>query len=227
MTSQTPCLGYTFQDTKFLKQALTHKSYHNEFSKSGQSVGNNEKLEFLGDSVLDLILSHLLIDEFPHLNEGELSKLRASLVNEDYLSTLAIELGLQSQLLLGRGEVKMEGEKKPRLLASCFEAIVGAVYLDSDFQNTTQWVRNIYLPRLKSLDMSQFYAADYKTSLQELVQKKFKITPTYTLVKQEGPDHSRVFYSQVFVKDFIDCIGVGTTKKSSEQMAAKKALEDV
>ncbi len=222
MTS-LPSVDYDFRNPEVLKQALTHKSFHNE--NSNQSVGHNEKLEFLGDSVLDLALSAILMKKYPELDEGALSKIRASLVNENFLAEMAKSIELEKYMFLGRGESKMMGASKPRLQASCFEAVIGAMYLDGGLEPAYAWIEKLFNEKLNHINLNDFFATDYKTILQEKIQKLYKITPVYKLTKQEGPDHDKTFYSEIHIKDEISFTGVGRTKKASEQSAAKQALE--
>ncbi len=222
MTS-LPELGYTFSATRLLEEALTHKSFFNENPSTCPS--HNERLEFLGDSVLDLVISSLLMETYPALEEGALSKIRASLVNESSLAKVAKTLKLESFMRLGRGELKMKGANKPRLQASCFEALVGAIFLDGGYSSAYQWLKNIFVPSLSKINFDDFFETDYKTSLQEVIQKSYKVTPKYELIKEEGPDHEKIFYSQISVDGLFEKMGCGKSKKASEQDAAKKVLE--
>jgi len=182
-------------------------------------------LEFLGDSVLDLVLSSLLMKKYPDLDEGALSKIRASLVNECFLAEMAKSIELEKYMFLGRGESKMMGASKPRLQASCFEAIIGAMYIDGGLEPAYAWIEKLFGDKLSDINLDVFFSMDYKTTLQEIVQKLFKTTPVYKLVKQEGPDHDRTFYSEIHIQDHGVYEGVGKTKKASQQQAAQKALE--
>ncbi len=218
-------LSYSFKDTKLLNQALTHKSFYNE-NESG-STGHNERLEFLGDAVLDLSVCHLLMNKFPDLSEGDLSKLRASLVNETSFADLSIELGLQDKLLLGKGELLSGGKDKPRLLASVFEALIGAFYLDAGFERVHEYLENLYQDRINHTNVGDHFSRDYKTRLQEKTQEMFKLTPTYHVIEEEGPDHLKTFIVEVKVDDKIIASGIGKSKKTAEQCAAEKALENL
>lgn len=211
-----------FRDPNLLTQALTHRSYHNE--NITQSVGHNERLEFLGDAVLDLALSDLLMTEFPHLSEGDLSKFRASLVNESELAKIALELKFDHHLRLGRGEINTGGAQKPRLLASVFEAYVGALYIDSGFQVTLDWLREVFVPRFVALNHED-RDRDFKTRLQERAQELHHQTPTYELLKEQGPDHNKVFVVKVRLGTETLAEGEGRSKKQAEQEAARVALE--
>jgi ribonuclease-3 len=215
--------GYAFKSTDILRQALTHKSYHNE--NPTKTAGHNERLEFLGDAVIDLSLSTDLMNRFPELSEGELSKIRASLVNENTLAELSRELGVDEFLLLGKGEHQTGGAAKPRLLASAFEALLGALYQDADFATADGIIRKIFAARIESLDMSIHFKSDYKTRLQEKLQGMLKQIPQYELESEQGPDHDKIFYVNIKVDDRVVARGSGRSKKQAEQEAAREALE--
>lgn len=223
MTSLEEKISYAFKNSELLTQALTHKSYHNENNKN--SPGHNERLEFLGDAVIDLILSELLFKLHPEMNEGELSKVRASLVNEHILSEIALSLDLDKHMKLGKGEMQTGGPTKPRLLASSFEALAGALYLDGELEKSLDFIKFTFKEKLKEIDMENHFATDYKTRLQEKAQEKFKKTPMYKLSKEEGPDHSKSFYVELYLGEKLISSGVGKSKKQAEQNAAKEALE--
>lgn len=205
-------------------QAMTHRSFHHE-EAAGSSVGHNEKLEFLGDAVLDLALSDQLMGHFAHLDEGSLSRIRASLVNEKVLAEIALELGMDERLRLGRGELQTGGAKKPRLLSSAFEAYLGAVYLDGGFEVAKELVQGLFAKRLKLIDPQGFFDEDYKTRLQELLQERFRLTPRYELVSEQGPAHDRLFQVAVIFQDQALAKGQGRSKKQAEQEAARAALQ--
>lgn len=222
MTDSHAGVGTLFKNQELLTQALTHKSHFNENGKKGP--GDNEKLEFLGDAVLDLILSEYLMELFPNDDEGSLSKKRASLVNEAILSKIALDSGLSKRLLLGKGEMISGGQEKPRLLASALEAILGALYLDSGFEITRKVVREYFLTVIQSMDSTQDFSNDYKTRFQEMVQAQKKPTPEYKVTKEEGPSHSPTFEVSVFVQTELLGTAVGKNKKQAEQEAAKAAI---
>jgi ribonuclease-3 len=213
----------TFHNPALLAQALTHKSFHNE--NAATSVGDNERLEYLGDAVIDLVVSDLLYHAHPQLPEGDLSKIRAGLVNESALAEIASEMGLSEHLKLGRGEVQTGGAAKPRLLASGFEALVGAVYLDQGFAETKKFLEEKFCPRITQPDVQVLTKFDYKTRLQERLQEKYKRTPVYELIKEEGPDHDKVFSVNITLDDKILGNGIGKSKKQAEQEAARHALD--
>ena len=216
-------LGYQFNQVSLLERALTHKSYANELRGETE---HNEKLEFLGDVVLDLIIGELLLEKFPADSEGGLSKKRASIVNEDVLSDLALSLGLNDLLQLGRGEILSGGANKPRLLASSLEAVVGAIYLDGGFEISREILRNEFNFLVDQVCGPEDFEKDYKTRLQELVQKSLKETPRYEVISQEGLPHQREFVVCVKVKEDVWAQGRGRSKKSAEQDAAKLALNE-
>ncbi|MCC7405008.1 MAG: ribonuclease III [Bdellovibrionales bacterium] len=216
-------LRHRFSDEGLLTQALTHKSFHNE--SNGNSTGHNERLEYLGDAVLDLVLSDLLMRRFPELPEGDLSKIRASFVNETILAQISLELGLDQELRLGRGEVLTGGAAKPRILASGLEAVIGALYMDAGFTVAFEWVAQLFVGRIETLDLSLHFATDYKTRLQELVQEKFREAPRYAVIGAEGPDHEKTFHVEVRVGTNVVASGKGKSKKTAEQEAARLALE--
>lgn len=218
-------LRYRFSDPNLLVRALVHRSYVHESASS--SLVDNETLEFLGDSVLGLAISHLLFERFPDYREGDLSRIRSSIVNERELAKQAQELGLGSCLLLGKGEELTGGRSKPSLLADTLEALLGAVYLDGGLGAVLGIVARLFEPYfsaghledpLRSLDK------DYKTQLQELTQARFRLTPTYSLVKEEGPDHDKRFLMEVVLGDKVIERGSGKTKKGAQQEAARRAL---
>ncbi len=210
-------LGYRFIRQELLEQALTHRSHAND-NRSGV---DNEKLEFLGDAVLDLIVGHLLMDEYPSMSEGELSVTRAQVVSEAGLSELAADLGLGEFLRLGRGEERTGGRQKPSLLADAFEAVVAAVYLDGGFDAARALVRRLLARSLAAIDSTGFH--DFKTRLQESAQAKLKATPEYRVVGEAGPDHDKTFEIAVFIKDREWARSTGKSKKEAEQRAAAMA----
>lgn len=214
-------LGYCFKNPSLLERALTHKSFANELRNC---VDHNEKLEFLGDAVLDLVVGEFLFERYPQDTEGGLSKKRASIVNEEVLSELAIEMGLNQLLQLGKGEAQTGGASKPRLIASSFEAIIGALYLDGGFEVAKVFIRKEIAPLIDRVCRHEDFERDYKTRLQELVQKSSKETPRYEVLAEEGPPHDREFLVCVKVKEDVWAQGRGRSKKNAEQMAAKNAL---
>jgi ribonuclease-3 len=225
----TKALGHDFHQPELLLLSLTHKSYANEKSGGVPTVQvDNERLEFLGDAVLDLALSDCLMNRFPTDSEGSLSKKRASLVNEDTLSKLALELQLESLIRLGKGEIKTGGLQKPRILASSFEAILGAVYQDAGFAAVLGMVNRLFATRIEEVGSWDVdFRHDYKTRLQEKMQEIHKSTPTYKVEAESGPDHDKQFEVSVRLDGVAIATGNGRSKKAAEQDAARKALEQV
>lgn len=215
-------LGYTFKNADLLLKALTHKSYYNE--NPNKSPSHNERLEFLGDAVLDLALSDYLMSCFPDLTEGELSKIRASLVNENTLAEVAMEREIDKHILLGKGETLSGGAAKPRLLASTLEAVIGALYQDGGFATADAIIRQIFASRIEALDLEIHFKSDYKTRLQEKMQEILKQTPVYELEREEGPDHAKMFFVVLKIDQKIIARGAGRSKKQAEQVAAREAL---
>ncbi len=216
-------LGYEFKNFNLADQALTHKSYH--FEHLADSVGHNERFEFLGDAVLDLILTEELMRLLPEQTEGELSKIRASLVNENILAEIAHDINIQSVIRLGKGEKQTGGAQKPRLLASFLEALFGALFLDGGYDSARVVIEKIFRNRLAALDLSIHFKDDFKTRLQEKLQCEVKVTPQYAIVGEEGPDHDKTFHVSVRVNEKIVATGSGRSKKQAEQEAARRALE--
>ncbi|AYE36554.1 ribonuclease III [Borrelia turcica IST7] len=212
-----------FNDFDLLNTALSHSSYANELE---QKSINNERLEFLGDSVLNLIITDYLYRLYPEKSEGELSKARSYIVSEDSLSSLARELDLGSYLLLGRGEESNDGRNKKGILADAIEAFVGALYLDSGFLKVSAFVVELFDVHIR-LMFNRGDFKDYKSLFQEYVQKKYKISPSYKLAKEIGPDHNKIFCVELYVDDKFISNGKGKSKKEAEMRAAEMALKNV
>ena len=213
-------LHYRFNDIDLLEESLRHSSYVNEQDQSGMK--NNERLEFLGDAVLNLIVGHMLMHSFQELKEGELSRIRAQLVNEKRLAAMARDIKLGRHLKLGKGELQSDGRDKPSILADAFEAVLAAVYLDGGFDAAFQLIENrfSFLIRSRGLDMT---ALDYKSRLQELIQTNQNDMPVYTVTGEIGPDHEKTFHVQLKAGGLMT-EGEGKSKKMAEQNAAKKAI---
>jgi ribonuclease III len=212
-------LGYSFSDVTLLVRALTHVSYNRE-----GSAGHNEVPEFLGDAVLDLAISDLLIRSFPERSEGDLSKMRAALVNSTVLAEKGASLNLGPLLRLGKGEERSGGRKKASILAGAFEALLGAVYRDGGYEAARSLVDRYFAGDIKKRRLG---LQDYKTRLQEISQMLFHAPPIYRLVSESGPDHEKCFVTEIAVGGKILGLGQGKTKKQSEQQAAKKALYEL
>ena len=214
-------IGYQFTAKSLLEQAMTHSSYANE--KHLGKLGCNERLEFLGDAVLELISSDFLYKKFRNNQEGELTKKRASMVCEKSLAYCAREFGLPEFILLGRGEEMMGGRTRPSILADAFEALIAAIYLDGGMEAAREFVLPFVMDTLESESKIRFH--DYKTALQEIVQKNPEEKLSYVLVEESGPDHNKRFEVEVRLNSNVIGHGVGKSKKDAEQMAAKEALE--
>ena len=213
-------LGYTFRDGALLARALRHASWCNE-QQQNEREEDNERLEFLGDAVLDLVVGDRLMTRYPQLREGELSITRAQVVSEAGLSDVATALGLGRWVLLGKGEEKSGGRAKPSILADAFEAIVAAVYLDGGFDAAQLMVNRLLAQRIETVEFKGFY--DFKTRLQETSQARLKATPTYHVVQELGPDHDKRFVVSVTIGTDEWARAVGKSKKEAEQMAAAEA----
>lgn len=212
-------IGYTFRDPELLERALTHKSYANE----SKVPYHNERMEFLGDSVLNLIVSEYLMKTCPDSTEGALSRLRASVVSEPALAGVAREIGLGEHLLLGKGEEQTGGRNKDSLLADCLEALIASVYLDRGMDATEAFIMRFFDDLIKKSCAARV-SLDYKTELQELCQERLKQLPEYRVASETGPDHQKQFEVEVWVRGEQAGRGVGRSKKEAEQKAAKEAL---
>lgn len=212
-------LAYSFNNKDFLKEALTHKSFSNE--NRSLNLKDNERLEFLGDAVLDLVISELLFKMHEDVNEGELSKKRSLLVREEPLSEIAMEIGLGEYLFLGKGEEQSGGRTKSSLLANALEALIAAIYLDSDLGNVKEFIKAFFLSRLNSQDK----LTDFKSELQEMSQKEKKGHLKYSVIADEGPDHDKTFQVALDINGEVVAQGKGKNIKEAEQMAAKTALQ--
>lgn len=211
-----------FKNEDLFLQSMTHKSFH--FENAGTSKGFNERLEFLGDAVLDLVLSEYLMEVFPEENEGTLSKKRANLVNEATLASLFQKLKLEPHLRLGKGEQLTGATTKPRLLASAYEALLGAYFLDQGFDSVRSLVRLHFSELVHKVISMPDFDQDFKTQLQEWSQSKVKTAPIYKLISEIGPAHDRTFEVAVYLKDVEAGRGIGKSKKQAEQASARFAL---
>lgn len=214
-------LDYKFTNKKYLDVALTHSSFLNEHNLD--KYLSNERLEFLGDAVLDLIIGEYFFLHDKTLKEGKLSKLRSEVVNEHSLSITANKLNLGKCIKFGKGELNSGGAKRESILADALEALIGAIYLDSDLETTKEIVLKIFIDILNSVENKKHFT-DYKSRLQEKFQQQGYDSIEYRLEKEEGPDNNKVFYSNAIINNKIVGKGKGTTKKKSEQLAAKNAL---
>ena len=211
-------IGYTFQNKQLLKQAMTHSSYSNEQRLS--KVSNNERLEFLGDAVLELVSSDYLYHQYPDLPEGELTKLRASMVCEPTLALCALDIQLGSYLLLGKGEDATGGRSRDSITSDAMEALIGAIYEDGGFASAKEFIDRFVLNDVKNKKL--FY--DSKTILQEIVQRDYKEPLHYELMGESGPDHAKTFEVCAMIGEKVIGQGTGRTKKSAQQKAAYQAI---
>jgi ribonuclease-3 len=239
LTTLQAALGHQFNRPELLERALTHSSHAHEESKAGgesaQEKLDNEQYEFLGDAVLGLVASQLLFERFPTFHEGQLSKLKAHLVSAEHLVGVAARLRLGQYLRLGRGEERSGGRNKSTLLSDAIEAVIAALYLDAGMEKARDFIiaqiLEPELERVRTEDESEFSLADYKSALQELLQSSGRLQPVYATVKEEGPDHRKIFtveariYPQGQNKPEFVGRAEGATKKKAEQLAAKQALD--
>lgn len=209
-------LNYKFKRTDLITEALTHKSYKKPY--------NNERLEFLGDAVLDLIVGEYLFNKFPKEDEGVLSKIRASLVNEKGFTRLAKKINLGNSLLISLAEENNDGRTKPSLLSNAFEAIIGAIYLEAGLKVSSNITIKLIESTYQSIDLNSL-SKDFKTTLQELTQADFGETPTYKLVRSFGPDHKKEFEIAVELQNRVIASALGKSKKEAQQRVAEIALK--
>lgn len=214
-------LNITMNNQILFKQAFTHSSYVNEHR--AEKFSDNERLEFLGDAVLELGVSQYLYKKHPHMPEGEMTKLRASIVCEASLVNFARDLKFGDHILLGKGEEQTGGRNRPALLADVFESFLGALYLDHGFERVLKFLNEHVFPKITTGAFS--HAMDYKSQLQELVQQYKNQTIEYVLVEEKGPSHAKEFEVQVNINGHVYQSGIGRTKKEAEQRAAKHALD--
>ena len=222
MESLEKRLDYKFNNINLLKNALVHSSYANEMRGDTHS---NERLEFLGDSVLSVIVAEHLFNKYPNMPEGELTKLRASLVCEKSLCSFSRELGIGEHLLLGKGEDKNGGRDRDSILADAFEAILAAIYIDGGMEAAKKHIFNTVLRDLDSHADDGDTFKDYKTVLQEIIQRNPEESVSYILIDETGPDHDKCFTVQVHLNSNVIGQGSGKSKKQAEQMAAHQALK--
>lgn len=214
-------ISIDFKNPEILLTALTHRSYLNE-NKS--CTEHNERLEFLGDAVLEIVVTEYLFNNFPN-PEGELTNLRSALVKTESISSVAKELGVESFMLLSKGEANSFGRSRQLILANAFEAIVGAIYLDQGLDKAREFIVNNLIVHLDKILKDKLYI-DSKSQFQELAQEKEGLTPHYEVISTEGPDHNKKFTVGVFVGDKQWGIGIGPSKQAAQQKAATKALEE-
>lgn len=213
--------GIVFKNVSLLEKAFTHSSYVNEHRNL--NLADNERLEFLGDAVLELLVSRYLYRQYPDLPEGKLTKMRASIVREESLAAFAKECDFDKAIKLGKGEENSGGRTRPSLLCDLFEAFLGALYLDQDLETVKAFIQKVIFPKVAAGAFS--HEMDYKTRLQEVLQKGGDVQIDYRLVKEEGPAHERIFWTEVYCDDRLIGKGQGKSKKLAEQAAANNALE--
>jgi len=215
-------IGITFKNQDLLTEALTHRSYLNEFPK--WNLPHNERLEYLGDAVLELLVSEELFDRFKNYPEGKLTVLRAALVNYQILAKVAEDLKLQEFILMSRGERKDTGRAREVILANAIESLIGAIYLDQGFEKIRTFVKEFVMKNLDEVLKTKSYK-DAKSELQEIVQEKLKVTPTYSVLGEEGPAHKRIFKMGVYFGEKFIAEGEGPSKQEAEIEAARNALK--
>ena len=215
-------LGIKFKNQDLIKEALTHRSYLNE--NSSWASQNNERLEFLGDAVLELITTDFLYHKFPDYQEGQMTSLRAALVNYQMLAKVAKEISLDDFIYLSRGEAKDKGRARDVILANAMEALIGAIYLDRGYETASKFIHKSVLSHLKEVIEKKLYR-DPKSQLQEIVQEKMRVTPTYRVLEETGPDHNKKFLVGVFFHEKMAAKGMGASKQEAESKAAEAALE--
>ncbi len=215
-------LGLKFKDKDILKQAFTHRSYLNE--NPDFKLEHNERLEFLGDAVIELIVTSHLYKDYPEKAEGDLTNWRAALVNAKMMTSVAEGLGFNDFLLLSRGEAKEGGKARAYILANTFEALLGAMYLDSGYKSCDEFIEKHLLKNLPEIIKEGSYR-DSKSKFQEEAQEKVSITPNYKVIKETGPDHDKIFVVGVFLGEELIAEGKGSSKQEAEEAAAKSALE--
>jgi ribonuclease III len=217
-------LGHQFNEMEWLDKALTHRSYSNEINSSEKE--SNEVLEFLGDAVLNLAVSRLLLGAFPDAQEGTLSSRRAHIVKQSSLAFLSRQLRLEEYLLLGKGEILNGGMEKPSILANAYEALIGAIFMDSGFNRALEVIQ-LHLESYRPIETEFPLFDNYKSLLQEFSQRTHGVSPQYRVLKESGPDHDKRFQASVIINGEVKGIGRGKSKKEAEQEAAKNALQEL
>ncbi|PIR89543.1 MAG: ribonuclease III [Candidatus Harrisonbacteria bacterium CG10_big_fil_rev_8_21_14_0_10_40_38] len=217
-------ISYTFKDPNLIKESLTHRSYLNEDPK--WPVSHNERLEFLGDAVVELIVTEELFFRFPDYTEGQLTPIRSALVNYQMMASISREISLEQFLFLSKGESKDIGRAREVILANTLESLIGAIYLDGGYQTAKSFILKFILSKLDEVMKKGLYK-DTKSLLQEIVQEKFKLTPTYKVLAESGLDHQKTFTIGVFFGDKLIAEGVGYSKQEAEVEAAKLALDSM
>jgi ribonuclease-3 len=217
-------IGYTFKKKAFLKEAMTHKSFAHEQQKT--QIVFNERMEFLGDAVLELVMSEFLYCMYQDYTEADLSKIKAYAVQESTLADIAQSLSIGDYLKFGKGEELTGGRRKPSLLANAYEALLAAIYLDGGYKKAKNFVLSFLTPKIEDLAINNFLF-DFKTKFQEVVQAQFGILPKYITHREEGPEHKKIFEVNVFINDDYYGSGKGKTKKAAAQKAAEAGLKKI
>lgn len=223
LTSLQERIGYVFKDVALLEQSVTHRSYLNEHP--GWPTGHNERLEFLGDAVLELVVTEYLYEHYPQQSEGEMTNWRAALVNANTLSEITNEFDLNEHMLLSRGEARDTGRARQYILANAIEALIGAIYLDGGYEPCKQFIGQFVLARLPDIISKRLYR-DSKSLLQEEAQDRISVTPTYHVMEEWGPDHARQFKVGVYLGKELAGEGQGESKQDAQQAAAEDALKN-
>ncbi len=213
-------IRYRFRNNNLLNQALTHRSYAYEYPRT--KIADNERLEFLGDSILGLTISDYIYRHFPDHQEGDMTQIKSTLVSRTTLAALAQRLGIGKSLLLGRGETRSGGDEQPSNLVGAFEAVIGAIYLDGGFRKACKFIESHFKDELKDA-LKNGAKKDYKSILQEYSLRAYKLTPRYKVISEAGPEHKKHFEVAVFLGNEIHGVGKGKSKKSAEQDAAYSA----
>lgn len=216
-------MGLRFDNAELLKQAFTHRSFLNEHKNL--KGGHNERLEFLGDAVLELVITHYLYDEYPEKNEGDLTSIRSALVNATTCAEVAKKLEINDYLRLSKGEAKDVGRARQYILANALEAIIGAIYLDLGYEKARDFILEHIAPLTKQIVKEELWV-DAKSKFQEKAQDIAGVTPSYKTLKEEGPDHDKKFTVGVFLGDTLVAEGSGDSKQDAEQSAARHALKE-
>lgn len=216
-------IGILFKDKNILKQAFVHRSYLNE--NKDFAVGHNERLEFLGDAVLELVITDYLYSKFPDKDEGRLTSLRSALVNANTLYVVGVNLGINDFLLLSRGEAKDTGRARQYILANTIESIIGAIYLDQGYEKAKDFIHSSICPLMDTI-IEKGTWIDSKSLFQERAQEQDGVTPVYKTIKEDGPDHDKHFTVGVYLRNTLVAQGEGDSKQDAEQMAARNALKE-
>lgn len=214
-------IGYEYKNKELLTRALTHSSYANE-----SHTRDNERLEFLGDSVLSIIVSDYIFNRMKDVDEGDLTKFRATLVCEQSLAEIAEKISLNELVFLGKGEERTGGRKRPSVISDAFEAVLASIYLDAGFEKARSWLLDLMQDRIEKVLKGEYYS-DYKTTLQEIVQRDGRSSVSYRTIAEEGKEHDKLFTVQVIINGEPKNTATGHSKKMAEQAAAKAAIADI